>query len=693
MFVAGEGEMRVLLEALLACGPADTDTDGVGACDAASARYGARVCVDEVPDSDTWRGIAVPGGGEIVRITKFVVPAREDARVDTLFMDAHTFQLHYDALTQGFPAQFGAVTPVQYLDLVLDPVGRELLVGGVEELRTDAEPVYAFTVLDDVAVPAATVTEADVIAVHDALSARWGLAPLAFRPSTPNQQLASARWDLPFDVVGLAPVAYEAYATGVGFGTVRHYDAVAFAAAEQAAGYGYQDVLFLDETPVDVERPISAAVTGTRQAPLSHLAVRSAARGTPDCYVADLGTLTAQWEGQLVRVECGASALSVRAATSEEASAFWASLRPPPLVIDPPDTGPAPLIGLLAMPVGDAPARELARRRYGGKATNLATLYQGVDPALQLQGFAVPMRAYDAFVNTGGWTVDLGDGLGLHTFAETIEVWHQDPVFLADAAVRRQRLDALRSAMEAAPVDPALLVEVGAAVQATWGNTTTTVRFRSSSNAEDALAFSGAGLYDSASGCVADDLDADAVGPSRCDPDRADERTVEDALREVWASLWTTRAWEERDWYGIDGRSVTMGVLANTRTEGERANLVAFTGDPRSQDDRTRIDAQAGEIEVVSADPDVVPESLFVEVADGEVVDVQWLTWSSEVPFGTPVLTDAEVATVATSLWAVAQWFPVDEPVPDGHSVLWDTEWKVEADGRVIIKQIRPYLR
>jgi hypothetical protein len=31
--------------------------------------------------------------------------------------------------------------------------------------------------------------------------------------------------------------------------------------------------------------------------------------------------------------------------------------------------------------------------------------------------------------------------------------------------------------------------------------------------------------------------------------------------------------------------------------------------------------------------------------------------------------------------------------VPEGNDVIWDTEWKVDTDGQVKIKQIRPYLR
>ena len=43
--------------------------------------------------------------------------------------------------------------------------------------------------------------------------------------------------------------------------------------------------------------------------------------------------------------------------------------------------------------------------------------------------------------------------------------------------------------------------------------------------------FSGAGLYDSFSGCLADDLDDDTFGPSHCDETKAGERGAMRALR------------------------------------------------------------------------------------------------------------------------------------------------------------------
>jgi phosphoenolpyruvate synthase/pyruvate phosphate dikinase len=304
------------------------------------------------------------------------------------------------------------------------------------------------------------------------------------------------------------------------------------------------------------------------------------------------------------------------------------------------------------------------------------------------------MSYYLDFVNTGTWTVDLGSGEGTYTFQETLDAWIADPEFQTDGGLRSSRLLALQSAMHAAPVDDALIAALGDRILEVFGSDTVMVRLRSSSNAEDSLGFSGAGLYDSSSVCLADELDGDSVGPSRCDPDKDDERTIRDGIRETWASLWNNRAWEERAWYGVDPSKVAMGILVNTRSNDEQANAVAFSGNPTDiSDGRYLINAQEGELEVVSADPGVTPERLLVTVVDGEVTDVDRLSESSEVPAGEVVLDEVELAELAAVLFEASLVFPQDDTVPEGNDVIWDTEWKVDTDGQVKIKQIRPYLR
>ncbi len=101
------------------------------------------------------------------------------------------------------------------------------------------------------------------------------------------------------------------------------------------------------------------------------------------------------------------------------------------------------------------------------------------------------------------------------------------------------------------------------------------IRFRSSTNVEDSEHFTGAGLYDSFSGCLADDLDNDQAGPSLCDPERPTERGVFRAIRKVFASFYNTNAFLERLRHGVDEDEVGMALLVHHSfpDETEMANV------------------------------------------------------------------------------------------------------------------------
>ncbi len=106
------------------------------------------------------------------------------------------------------------------------------------------------------------------------------------------------------------------------------------------------------------------------------------------------------------------------------------------------------------------------------------------------------------------------------------------------------------------------------------------IRFRSSTNVEDDEQFTAAGLYDSFSGCLADDLDADAPGPSHCDPTEPDKRGVLRAMQKVYASFYNDNAFLERLRVGLDESQVGMAVLVHHSfpDEIELANGVATVG-------------------------------------------------------------------------------------------------------------------
>jgi hypothetical protein len=666
-----------------------------GPCADAEARLGLRVCAHEVADAAAWAGLSLPSDlVDQARTGKFLLPARDGARLPALVMDVHAYDLHYRFLREAFPDEFGDLAPDEYEAMISDPARREFWAGPLVEYRTaDDDRVFGYAVWDPQTDAATTVTCAEFQAVHAALSAVFHAGTLAAVPSGDLQRAVLADCDVPrYDAA--AAVDYEPYTVAAGFGTLRRYTPAQFAAATAQAAYGFQDVLVLQEAPLDVERVVSGAVTGGRQAELSHLNVRSAARGTPNCYLRDAYARLAAWEGRLVRLECTRTGLEVREATPAEAQAGWDALRPDPVELPAPDLDWPELAPLLALPTATADERAQSIRRYGAKGRNLAALYQRVDPALQIPGLVVPFHWYAAFVADNYWIVDLGAGLEQLPIAEAIDRLLADPAFRSDPALRRRRLEQLHDAIRAGTCDPALLAALAPAMLAAFADADTMARFRSSSNAEDGLVFNGAGLYESTSGCLADQLDADAAGPSRCDPAEPEERDVCRALKKVWASLWLPRAFEEREWYGIDHARAAMGVLVDLRLNDEAANMVVFSGDPNlAGDDRVLVNAQVGELEVVSPDPGTWPEKTRLTLADGVVTEIDRVRGSSELPEGEHVLADAELQQLGAAMAEIAAVFPIDDDPPPGTTLLLDTEWKLRPDRSLMIKQIRPFLR
>lgn len=706
--------MRVVfagLCGLLACAPVDPpivtgdDSSGDGSssgttgeastpCSEAEARLGVRVCVHAV-DAEVWPEVAVAVDlVDQVRAAKYLVPARADARLPALVMDVHAHELHFQFLIKAFAELFAGLDPAGYEALISDPARREFFAGPITEYRTaDDGRVFGFVAWDPQTDLASTLTCDQFKALHAALAEMVTAGPLAAVPTGDLQREVLSGCDVPqYDAT--AAVAYEPYTVAAGFGAIRRYTPAEFAAATGAAAYGFQDILVLQEAPLDVERVISGAVTGGRQAELSHLNVRSAARGTPNCYLRDAYTRLAEWDGQLVRLECGEQELEIRAATADEAEAWWEQLRPAPVALPAPDREWSALTPLLDLPTATADERALGVRRYGAKGRNLAALYQRIDASLQIPGFLVPFRYHDEFMRGHGWQVDLGAGEEWLTFADTVERLLADPAFRSDPALRRVRLAALYEGIRDAACDPATMVAVHEQLLKTFGSDDVMVRFRSSSNAEDALGFSGAGLYESTNACAADDLDGDESGPSRCDADEPEERGVCRALLKVWASLWLVRAFEEREWYGMDHAQAAMGILVDERYADERANMVVFTGDPNiAGDQRFLVNAQVGDAEVVSPDPGTWPERVRLTLVDGGVTEIERVEGSSMLPEGQHVVGDAQLQELGAALWGIQEVFPIDEEPPPNSVLLLDTEWKIRPDQSLMIKQIRPYLR
>ena len=337
--------------------------------------------------------------------------------------------------------------------------------------------------------------------------------------------------------------------------------------------------------------------------------------------------------------------------------------------------------------------------RYGGKASGLArlqTILTGPWQEYREFGFAIPMAHYLDFMRGNRIPSELEGSLV--TYEEYLAEIFNLPQFATDSVLRSAALIGFRSfARDHGEIPAGLVDALAAQIENVFGSRDVATRFRSSSNVEDILDFNGAGLYESTQGCVADSLDGDSTGPSHCDTDKNNERTIERALKKVWTSLWTFRAYEERGFFQVPqdpvARDVAMGILVSRSFLREAANGVAFTGDPTNpRGNCYLVTAQVGEASVVSPEPGVLPEINTLEVVDGRVVNIQRAQPSTLTASGVFVLSDEKLEELGALLWHIDKSYPLDTEDHPRQDILLDIEFKLEPDDSLAVKQVRPFL-
>jgi len=219
----------------------------------------------------------------------------------------------------------------------------------------------------------------------------------------------------------------------------------------------------------------------------------------------------------------------------------------------------------------------------------------------------------------------------------------------------------------------------------------TKIRFRSSTNVEDSEAFTGAGLYDSYSGCLADDLDQDDAGPCACDASDDAERGVFQAIRKVFASFYNDNAFLERLKHGINEADAGMALLAHHSfpDEVELANGVATMKKSRGTNWTANVVCQKGAVSVTNPPADAVPEEVRIDISHSQGAIPWLLQRSSLVPLreNTVLEWEREYIELYDLLAAAAEQYCQAVQKDD---LLLDFEFKkVAPEGKLIIKQIR----
>ncbi|MGD8627164.1 MAG: PEP/pyruvate-binding domain-containing protein, partial [Anaerolineae bacterium] len=195
------------------------------------------------------------------------------------------------------------------------------------------------------------------------------------------------------------------------------------------------------------------------------------------------------------------------------------------------------------VPLDEAAAQP--ERVLGGKAAKLAALAEAgfrVPP-----GFCIPTPAYEVFVAEAR----LGQAIRMELGRKPFESMRWEEIW--DAALR------IRSTFLAASIPPPVAQAIAAAVRALGRGKALAVR--SSAPGEDSAQRSFAGLHESVVGVRG-------------------EEAVLDAVRVVWASLWSDAALLYRQELALDPAESRMAVVVQEVVEENRSG-VAFGRDPR----------------------------------------------------------------------------------------------------------------
>ena len=281
-------------------------------------------------------------------------------------------------------------------------------------------------------------------------------------------------------------------------------------------------------------------------------------------------------------------------------------------------------------------------RQIGGKAAKLGRLMQ---TGFQVPaGFCISVAAYEEFLEQTRLTDTIGMELGRKPFASMRweEIW--------DAALR------IRSAFLSAPIPVEIATAIVEALEILGDPGELAVR--SSAPGEDSGSMSFAGLHESIVGVVG-------------------HKATLDAVRVVWASLWSDAALLYRHELALDPSQSRMAVVVQVMINQDRSG-VAFGCDPLTPAlDRAIVEAVPGLCRDL-VDGAVDPDRWFLKRSSGEILEWQaGKRDDGQAP--NPILSKEDLKTLYTALRRVEEvfgWPP-------------DMEWTGRADHLTLL-QARP---
>lgn len=443
------------------------------------------------------------------------------------------------------------------------------------------------------------------------------------------------------------------------------YAGINYWGLNQAEGYGFlrvmspgevpdiKDIVLYEVIPNSLPR-VGGIITSVIQTPLAHVNLRAIHDNVPNAFIRNPLQIDsiADLVNHYIYFKTNASNYEIREATVEEVNAWYENLRPAEAQTPPLNLAYTKFLPLAEINFGMFDG-------FGAKTSNLATMRSfGFPEGTIPDGFGIPFYFYQEFMKYNG-------------FFDEIEQMLQNPAFISDRNVRDAQLSELRNAIEEGAM-PAWMMEELANLQQSFP-AGTSIRCRSSTNNEDLPGFSGAGLYDSKT-------------------HHPNEGHLSKTVKEIFASLWNLRAFEEREFYRVNHLITSMGVLCHPNFEDEKVNGVGVSADPIYNTENTfYFNSQLGE-ELITNPESTYPEEMLVKRYPEGEDDISVIQYSSLVSSDSLLMSESQIEELRAYLAIIHDRFALLYRALGNPSFAMDIEYKIDSEGQLVIKQARPWV-
>ncbi len=625
----------------------------------------------------------IPGWG------KFTILLCDPSKV--YFQHSWWYPFHYDFATALLDPYIG-ISPEAYDQITLYEDGQEAVLGavllpapvgypssshreyGIQFVRQDPyDPQMVVDLFQ--AVQASVVAEPDVQAFYFPTFEQTESAEQhrEFFAQHGIEISSTARW----------AINNPCYSNGWALGRLKYFEAHQIESAYLTGQLDAGDILLTDGVPAEI--PLVAGIlTLSPSSPSSHVAILANTYGVPFAHLAKpadaqraldlVGRRIVLRAYQELYTPAEVRLFDVEDVLTEDQMGEILTLKQPPAlnILAMADFGSlsAPTDGLVPADI----------QYFGGKAANFGFLRRAIPDASPVS-LAISFDLWNEFLDQ---TMPTGNSLRSE-IPERLAAYSWPPDNLIALADDLDDIrDMIRDDTVFTPGQQAAIIAILQDPQHAL-DPATKIRFRSSTNVEDSEQFTGAGLYDSFSGCLADDLDGDQWGPSICDETKPTERGVCRAIRKVFASFYNDNAFLERLRYSVNENEVGMALLVHHSfpDEIELANGVATLPDGGP----ALLVTQLGAVSVANPEGGARPEEVRVTIW-GTSMSPTVERYSDLVILGDTVMDWTEDYTDLTQLLvSVADTFE-QETGKTGYVL--DFEYKkVAPDGQLIVKQVR----